>query len=157
MLELELWFPGRASIPKTLEVEEQPGRSQTCSPGWILAFTSRFFLCCLLPAILKALKSALEREGLRGAATSKAAVGQGKPTAVVPWRLPRGGNTGQLPKGRPFHDAHLACSRAWPWQALSLAGTRPPQEQIPPQRKFSGRLDVNNSRVRGWNTWRGAQ
>lgn len=34
--------------------------------------------------------------------------------------------------------------------------TRPQQEQIPPQRKFLGRLNVNNSRVRGWNTWRGA-
>lgn len=24
----------------------------------------------------------------------------------------------------------------------------------PSQRKFSGRLDVNNSRLRGWDTWR---
>lgn len=59
-------------------------------------------------------------------------MGQGKPTAVVPWRLSRGGNTGQLSKGQPLHDAHLACSRAWPPGKPSLAGTRPPQEQIPP-------------------------
>lgn len=39
-------------------------------------------------------------------------------------------------------------------QVLSLPGTKPQQEQILPQRKFSGRLDVNNSRVRGWNTGR---
>lgn len=34
------------------------------------------------------------------------------------------------------------------------SSTKPHQEQIPPQRKFSGRLDVNNSRVRGWNMGR---
>lgn len=34
-------------------------------------------------------------------------------------------------------------------QVLSLPGTRPQQEQIPPQRKRSGRLDVNNSRGGG--------
>lgn len=58
------------------------------------------------------------------------------------------------------HNAHPASFR-WrapcPQQGLSLPGTRSQQEQIPPQRKFLGRLDVNNSRVRGWNTWRGAQ
>lgn len=55
--------------------------------------------------------------------------------------------------------AHLVFRRQagiLPLQVLPFPGTRPQQEQIPPQRKFSGRLDVNNSRVRGWNTWRGA-
>lgn len=68
MLEPELWFPGRASLPKRFQAKwnkQQSGRPQTCSYCWIPALTPSVFLCCLPPAILRALESVLEREDLR--------------------------------------------------------------------------------------------
>lgn len=116
----------------------------------------------ILPALLapyhpEGFRKCFRKGGSQSSSYFKGSCGAGKPTVVVPRRPSREGTIGQLPKGRPLHDAHLACFRAWPQQVLSLPGTRPQQEQIPPQRKFSRRLDVNNSRVRGRNTWRGAQ
>lgn len=59
--------------------------------------------------------------------------------------------------GGSRHDAHLGCpDEQHSTPSRFSPSTRPQQEQIPPQRKFLGRLNVNNSRVRGWNTWRGA-
>lgn len=123
--------------------------------------------------MLRALESALERriseqqllwEGSRGAEKADSGSSEGavqernyRPTSQ------RSGDLLMAPL-RIWGDSmasHTRCSSGL-FQSLASASSLPSRHQTTAgtdssQRKFSGRLDVNNSRVRGWNTWRGAQ